>query len=95
MTLAIALGKTLDEIGAMSSAEYAAWKRYYSDAPFEPWLQTALICSTIANFAGKQLKDNARATPAHFLPRREDEEEEEEDDPLAHFREQAALFDRK
>ena len=57
MSLALALGKTLEEIGSMSSAEYALWKDYYREAPFEPWLHTGLVCSTIVNWAGKQLKD--------------------------------------
>lgn len=95
MTLALALGKTLDEIGSMSSEEYGAWKRFYDESPFEPWLRTALVCSTIANFAGKQLKEHARATPADFLPRRAADDDEEEESPLAHFQQQATLFDKK
>jgi hypothetical protein len=77
----------------MSSAEYALWKDYYGEAPFEPWLHTGLVCSTIANWAGKRLKDGAAPlTPADFLP---GPAEEEEPDPFEHFQQQAALFDKK
>ena len=77
----------------MSSQEYALWKAYYRDSPFEPWLHTGLVCSTIANWAGKQLKEGTPPlTPADFMPGLA---EEEEPDPFEHFQQQAALFDKK
>jgi hypothetical protein len=80
LTLALALGKTLDEIGGMSTEELEAWRTYYHDAPFEPWLRSAMICSTIANFAGRNLKDGSTVTPADFLPGGASEP-----DPTEHF----------
>ena len=94
MSLALALGKTLEEIGSMSSAEFALWKDYYGEAPFEPWLHTGLVCSTVANWAGKTLKEGTPPlTAADFMPG--PAEEEEEPDPFEHFQQQAALFDKK
>jgi len=50
--LALALGKTLEELGQMSAAEYASWCEYAALEPFgseaQDWYQAHLV-SVLAN----------------------------------------------
>jgi hypothetical protein len=86
MSLALAMGKTLEELGQMSSAEFTLWKQYYPDAPWgAEWFQTALICSQLTNMAGKILKEGESSEPSDFMPPFEARKEQKESDPLKHF----------
>lgn len=94
MRLALRLGRTLGELcETMSSEEFSLWLLMYQE---EPWddsradLNTGIIASTIANYAGKMRKENAEpARPIDFMPfvKFEVVEDvvEEEPDPLKHF----------
>lgn len=91
MMLALRMGRTLGELcDSMSSAEFSLWIEAYKD---DRWggkdedFRAAVVASTVANFAGKQLANNATTTPQDFMLRYGDQQEveQEEPDPLAYF----------
>jgi hypothetical protein len=91
MRLALRMGRTLRELcESMSSAEFSLWIEAYKD---DQWggkdddFRAAVVASTVANFAGKQLANNATTTPQDFMPIYGDQQEEvqSEPDPLAYF----------
>ena len=62
----------MGELGAtMTSAEFSLWLKLYES---EPWDDTrmdvgfAVVASTVANYAGKILKEGKEATLAEFMP---------------------------
>jgi hypothetical protein len=59
MRLALAMGKTLGELNGWLDrhpGEWPLWVAYNRVEPIpEPWLQTGLTCSTIANAAGAKM----------------------------------------
>jgi hypothetical protein len=67
------MGRTIDELmNSMSSAEFSIWLELYEE---DQWgearddFRTGQICATVANFAGKTLKENsAGLRPADFMP---------------------------
>jgi hypothetical protein len=91
MTLALKLGRTLEELGrTMSSQEFSLWLAMYK---FDQWGElrgderAGLIASTVANFAGMtRAAGAAPLSPSDFmlhLPKHE--EPEQEPDPVAFF----------
>lgn len=87
MKLALRLGRTLEELcSTMASAEFSMWVQLYNEEPWDDTrgdLHAGIIASTVANFAGKALKEGAPSlTPQDFMPLLPREEE----DPLEHFR---------
>lgn len=92
MDLALALGRTLEELGeSMSAAEFSMWIARNAKAPIGARrgdLQAGVIAATIANYAGRMRgKDAPPATPLDFMPLEQRPEPIEEDsDPLAFFR---------
>lgn len=60
-----------DLLASMTSRQLAEWQAYFG---IEPWgedradLRAGIVASTVANFAGKSLKDDAKVTPADFMP---------------------------
>ena len=62
--LSLVLNKSQEEIEALSSPEFSYWIAY--DKAFglpDPWLQTGIICATIASvMSGKDYK------PTDFMP---------------------------
>ena len=93
MSLALALGCTLAELGQrMTAAEFALWAEYHAIRPWGGELHEMLagtVSATVANYAGKSRpKEAPPAVPADFMPfaRREREDEpEQEPDPGAFF----------
>lgn len=91
MSLALALGRTLEELSeTMSAQEFGLWLAYYKR---NPWgeeradLRAAITTAAIANYAGKSLKDGTSVSPAEFMPFLEKEDEPTDSpDPFAHFR---------
>lgn len=70
--LALALGRTVGELGAMAYSEFREWCEYYE---IEPWgesradLRAGLICSAVVNYAGKVRHENLPpAIPLDFMP---------------------------
>ena len=54
----------------MTSTQLEEWEAYYQLAPWGyevESLRAGVVCSTIANFAGKVLADGRRTTPEDFL----------------------------
>ena len=75
----------------VSSDELTEWLAYSRIEPFGGhWedFRTGQVCATVANFAGKALKDGSDITPDHFFPTlgKNDRQDEPElfDDPEAH-----------
>jgi hypothetical protein len=95
MSLALALGCTLAELGQrMTASEFAMWAEYRNLRPWGPELDEFLAGSTasvIANYAGKSRgRDSPVAVPADFMPfaareKRATAEPEQEPDPGAFF----------
>lgn len=92
--LALRMGRTVDELyQTMSSREFSMWIALYNEdrwgddvADRRTDFQAGLVCSTIANFAGKSLKANAKAlVPADFMPSLVVAEKEVELDPVMFF----------
>jgi hypothetical protein len=93
MMLALRLGRTLGELGqSMSSAEFALWIELHRREPIDESredLRTGIIASAIANWAGKMLKEGAKAlSPLDFMPflDRGEEEVVVEPDPVGYFK---------
>lgn len=88
MTLALALGRTLHELSAMSGLEFDMWREYYIK---NPWgdrredLRAALIAQTVANHAG--MRRNEPASLKDFLLDFNPKESAplESPDPMQHF----------
>jgi len=55
----------------MTSRQFAEWQAY---AAIEPWgedradLRAGIVASTVANYAGKSLKEDASVSPIDFMP---------------------------
>lgn len=105
MSLALRFGRTLDELGStMSSAEFSLWLQFYEENPWDgEWLRTGMVCSTIANYAGKQRIETADAdSPFNYMPPWKKDEttveagttsDKGEVDPVLFFRTQAAIME--
>lgn len=58
-------------LARISSTKLDEWEEFFM---MEPWgyhvdaLQTATICATLANYAGKRLADGVALSPADFMP---------------------------
>jgi hypothetical protein len=91
MKLALALGRTLEELGeTMSAAEFGLWCELNQQEPWEYTkadILTGVQCATIANYAGKmRKKDSKPAVPSDFMPFLKQEEVKADIiDPLSHF----------
>lgn len=88
MSLALRLGRTLEELGdTMTAAEFSLWLEFYREHPWDgEWLQTGIICATIANYAGKTRAENVPpSTPKDYMPPWGDQEVVEEPDPVEYF----------
>lgn len=68
--IALALGCTVDELYArMSFAEFQEWLVFLRDDPLpDPWLQTGVICATIANHAMNRSPNATPRQPRDFMP---------------------------
>ena len=79
---------TLGELGErMSAQEFDLWFALHRQAPLGPErgdLQAGIIASTVANFAGRQMKDGKSARPSDFMPTAQ-ERADVDPDPLQHF----------
>jgi hypothetical protein len=79
---------TLGELGErMSGQEFDLWLAYHREAPLgveRADLHAGVVASTVANFAGKQIKDGHSMKPADFMPGRR-RDPDPEPDPLEHF----------
>jgi len=101
MSLALRLGRTLEELGdTMSAYEFSLWLEFYTEYPWDgEWLRTGLVCSTIANYAGKERVESAPAAmPFDYMPpwERDGAEQstpEAEPDPLLFFQRQAEIME--
>lgn len=69
--LARTMGRTLEELGeTMSSAEFGD---HWLDWVYAPWgdrradIHAALVCKTVADYAGKTLKEGHETKLEHFL----------------------------
>ena len=63
----------------MDSAEYCLWLAEYQMNPWDERrsdLRAGVIASSIANYAGKCLKENTTAKPLDFMPYDQPEPEE-------------------
>lgn len=90
MSLALRLGRTLEELGeTMSSAEFGMWLELYKIAPWDDVrgdLQAGIVAATIVNAAGMRRKPgSAPSMPLDFMPLTKDAPESKEEDPLEHF----------
>ncbi|MFO7905798.1 MAG: hypothetical protein R6U98_24280 [Pirellulaceae bacterium] len=58
-------------LASMTSRQFAEWQAY---ATLEPWgedradLRAGIISSTVANFAGKSMKEGSSLAPVDFMP---------------------------
>lgn len=92
MTLALKLGRTLEELGrTMTSQEFALWLEVYPDdlwGEMMAYERAGIVASTVANYAGKMLRDDAEPLrPRDFMPLlRAAEPAEEEPDPVEFFK---------
>ncbi len=91
MSLALRLGRTLEELGrTMTSAEYSLWEEFHVEQPWDgEWIQTGLICSSIANYAGKTRSDKAPpAAATDYMPpwKKAADDVIEDPDPEEHFK---------
>jgi len=92
MRLALALGCTLEELGArMTAEEFGLWLAFYDLDPFGDQrgdLQAGVVAAAIANYAGKVRSNGAGpASPTEFMPflERPEQEPAAEPDPIAFF----------
>jgi hypothetical protein len=94
MTLALKMGRTLEELGStMSSQEFSLWIAMYEFDQFGELRadeRAGIIASTVANYAGMtRAQGSAPASPADFmlhLPlKKREAEPETEPDPVAYF----------
>lgn len=91
MTLALKMGRTLEELGcSMSSQEFSLWLALYEQdlwGELRDYERAGLIASTVGNFAGKmRAEHSAPLTALDFMPRMgKAEQPETEPDPLAFF----------
>lgn len=98
MMLALKLGRTLGELGSITSYEFSLWLELYRDTQWGDLRddeRAGVIASVIANYAGMtRAAGAAPAAPADFmlhLPNKRPEEEiEVEPDPVAFFQAVAA-----
>jgi hypothetical protein len=107
MLLALRLGRTLEELqNSMSSQEFSLWMQMYSedqwgDGPANDRAdeRAGLVAATIANFAGKTLKKDAKQMkPSDFFAKTAaPQEAPKEVDPVAFFTavSKNAKFDKK
>lgn len=83
------LGMTLGELEQrMSAEEFDLWMAYHAQFPIGEMcadFHAGVVASTIANMAGKALKEGKLVTPAEFMPHARRDEPPEEPDPAAHF----------
>lgn len=92
MALALRLGRTLQELmQSMSAVEFGLWQQFDRVSPIGDGrgdLQAAIVASTVANFAGRSLKEGASTKVADFMPYlvRPEPEPEVEADPFEHFK---------
>ena len=93
MSLALAMGRTLQELGeSMTADEFGLWLALYR---VDPWgeqradLRAGIVASTVANYAGMQRSKSAGAAkPTDFMPymgKQDDADVEIEPDPMQHF----------
>ena len=79
---------TLGELGErMSAQEFDLWRALHRQAPLGPErgdLQAGIVASTVANFAGRQMKDGKSAKPSDFMPAAQ-EKADVNPDPMQHF----------
>lgn len=60
-------------LGEMTSPQFVEWLAFWD---LEPWgtdvedLRAGAVCATVANMAGKSLKEDAVRTPGDFFPSR-------------------------
>lgn len=94
MSLALALGCTLAELGQrMTAAEFALWAEYRNQRPWGAELAEFLagsVSATVANYAGKtRPREAPAAVPGDFMPfaarMRRAAEPEQESDPVTFF----------
>lgn len=92
MMLALKMGRTLGELGAvMSSAEFSLWLALWDE---DQWGElraderAGIVAATVANYAGMQRRaDAGPAMPADFMPHLPQPPEELLDpDPVAFFK---------
>jgi hypothetical protein len=85
------MGRTIGELmDSMSSQEFSIWLALFEE---DQWgearedFRLGQVCATIANFAGKTLKEGSNGLkPADFMPNlRTEPEAEVEPDPVAFF----------
>lgn len=94
MELALRLGRTFDELGrTMSALEFELWCEYRKQSPWDSSrsdFNAALICATLANYAGMTRKDDAPPASAMdfmpFVPKSNTEDVAVEIDPAKYFR---------
>lgn len=90
MTLALKMGRTLDELSkSMSSHEFSLWMEMYRE---DQWgsaredMRAGLIAATIANYAGRVRTDSQALAPGDFFPGLDKAVAvQEEPDPVAFF----------
>lgn len=89
MELCLMLGCTLVELGQrMDGKEFDAWCRRYWR---KPWgdkrheIHSAIVATTVANYAGRMRKDGDPARPADYMPFQNEKpaEKPQEPDPIA------------
>ena len=91
MTLALKLGRTLEELGSsMSSEEFSLWLEMYQVdlwGELRAYERAGVVASTVANYAGMMRSKSAEpAKPSDFMPLMGNAPEEEtEPDPVAYF----------
>jgi hypothetical protein len=92
--LALRMGRTVDELyRTMSSAEFSMWVALHNEdrwgednADQRADFRAGLVCSTVANFAGKSMKSNVKPlAPADFMPSLAVPEKVVELDPVTFF----------
>lgn len=97
MKLALRLGRTLHELAhSMSAHEFGLWAALHERDPWDETrtdYQAALVCSTVANWSGRMLREGAKPmTPCEFMPFLKHDEpttSQEPGDPMEHFYEMA------
>lgn len=93
--LALALGRTVEELGrTMTAAEFSDWQRYAAAEPFGEQradLRAGIVAAAVANYAGKMRREGLPpAVPTDFMPfqppRDPEPETAAEPDPVAYFK---------
>ena len=91
MLLALAMGRTLGELGEqMTGEEFGYWSALYRS---DPWgeqradLRAGIVAATVANYAGKMRGERSEpARPSDYMPYLERTEDVNLDpDPIAFF----------